>query len=99
MNAPKPARGKADGTVGKALEVLDSVAAYERPVKFTELLEDSAYPKATLYRLLQTLVNQNLLSQDPETGTYALGLRLIRLAQPAARSHPRAENRHETGTA
>ena len=83
MNAPKPVQGKADGTVGKALEVLDSVAAYERPVKFSELLENSAYPKATLYRLLQTLTNQNLLSHDTETGTYSLGLRLIRLAHTA----------------
>ena len=57
MNSPKPVHGKADGTVGKALEVLDSVASYERPVKFTELLENSHYPKATLYRLLQTLTN------------------------------------------
>lgn len=83
MNAPKPVQGKADGTVGKALEVLDSVAGFERPVKFSELLERSSYPKATLYRLLQTLTNQNLLSHDAETGTYSLGLRLIRLAHTA----------------
>jgi len=74
---------KADGTVGKALEVLDSVAAFERPVKFTELLENSVYPKATLYRLLQTLVNQSVLVHDTDTGTYSLGLRLIRLAHNA----------------
>jgi DNA-binding IclR family transcriptional regulator len=72
-----------DGTVGKALEVLDAVAAYGRPVRFTELLENSAYPKATLYRLLQTLTNQNLLAHDDGTGTYTLGLRLIRLAHSA----------------
>ncbi len=83
MNSPLPQTGKADGTVGKALEVLDSVAAFERPVKFTELLETSIYPKATLYRLLQTLVNQSLLSHDADTGTYSMGLRLIRLAHAA----------------
>lgn len=83
MNAPSMPTDKADGTVGKALEVLDSVAAYERPVKFTELLENLEYPKATLYRLLQTLVNQSMLTHDSETGTYSLGLRLIRLAHSA----------------
>ena len=83
MNAPTLRQEKADGTVGKALEVLDAVAGFERPVKFTELLENSDYPKATLYRLLQTLVNQNVLTHDPETGTYSLGLRLIRLAHTA----------------
>ena len=77
------APSSSDGTVGKALEVLDAVAAYERPVKFTELLEKSQFPKATLYRFLQTLTNQNFLSHDPDSGSYTLGLRLIRLAHTA----------------
>ncbi|MEO0944239.1 MAG: IclR family transcriptional regulator [Pseudomonadota bacterium] len=79
--ANAPSNG--DGTVGKALEVLDAVAAYRRPVKFTELLDGSSYPKATLFRLLKTLTNQNLLTHDPDTGSYSLGLRLIRLAHTA----------------
>lgn len=79
--ARSPSAG--DGTVGKALEVLDAVASYQRPVKFTELLEESPYPKATLYRFLQTLTNQGLLTHDPDTGSYSLGLRLIRLAHTA----------------
>ncbi len=83
MNARATPHDKADGTVGKALDVLDSVAAFGRPVKFSELLETSPYPKATLYRLLQTLTRQNLLSHDTGAGTYALGLRLIRLAHAA----------------
>ncbi len=35
-----------DGTVGKALEVLDQVAAFGRPVRFSELLAQSAIPQA-----------------------------------------------------
>ncbi len=72
-----------DGTVAKALEVLDLVASYGRPVRFSELLEASAYPKATLYRLLQTLVRQRMLSHDPEDGCYNMGMRLVRLAHVA----------------
>ncbi len=72
-----------DGTVGKALGVLDHVASIGRPVRFSELLETSPHPKATLYRLLQTLVSQGMLSLDPETGTYTPGLRLVRLAHAA----------------
>ena len=72
-----------DGTVGKALDVLDSVASAGHPVKFTELLESSPHPKATLYRLLQTLTNQGMLAHDPDTGTYTLGLRLVKLAHSA----------------
>jgi IclR family transcriptional regulator, KDG regulon repressor len=72
-----------DGTVGKALAVLDQVASYGRPVRFTELLLGSEYPKATLFRLLQTLTHQSLLAHDPDTGAYSLGVRLVRLAHAA----------------
>ena len=77
------AEGHADGTVGKALDVLDMVASHGRPVRFSDLLTQSAYPKATLYRLLQTLTHQGMLTLDPDTGTYALGVRLVRLAHAA----------------
>ncbi len=72
-----------DGTVGKALDVLDQVASFGRPVRFAELQEGSPYPKATLYRFVQTLTNQGMLGYDPERGTYALGIRLVRLAHTA----------------
>lgn len=74
-----------DGTVGKALEVLDLVASLGRPVRFTELLSLSDYPKASLYRFLQTLTNQGMLSYDPKSQSYAPGLRLVRLAHAAWR--------------
>ncbi len=72
-----------DGTVGKALDVLDAVAAHGRPVRFSDLLAQSAYPKATLYRLVQTLTHQGMLAHDENSGTYCLGIRLVRLAHVA----------------
>ncbi len=75
--------GHADGTVGKALDVLDMVASHGRPVRFSDLLEKSPYPKATLYRFLQTLTHQGMLTFDDERGTYSLGVRLVRLAHAA----------------
>lgn len=72
-----------DGTVGKAMDVLDQVAAFGRPVRFGALLEASPFPKATLYRFLQTLTNQRLLEYDAEHQTYSLGVRLVRLAHAA----------------
>ncbi|MGJ8621331.1 MAG: IclR family transcriptional regulator [Yoonia sp.] len=77
------ARGTGDGTVGKALEVLDQVAAFRRPVRFSELLAQSAFPKPTLYRLIQTLTNQGMLAFDPDRQTYSPGVRLVRLAHAA----------------
>ena len=72
-----------DGTVGKALDVLDRVAAFGQPVRFGALLDASPYPKATLYRFLQTLTSQGMLTYDEDRQTYALGLRLVRLAHAA----------------
>lgn len=76
-------RGSGDGTVGKALDVLEQVADFGRPVRFVEVLAASAYPKPTLYRFLQTLTNQGMLTYDPERQTYAPGARLVRLAHSA----------------
>ena len=72
-----------DGTVGKALDVLDHVAGFARPVRFAELLSTSPYPKATLYRMLQTLTSTGMLSFDGERSTYTPGVRLVRLAHAA----------------
>ena len=80
------ARANEAGTVGKALDVLDQVAAFGRPVRFSDLLEHSRYPKATLYRLLQTLVQQGMITFEEERGVYSLGVRLVRLAHQAWRS-------------
>ncbi len=72
-----------DGTIGKACDVLEQVAAFGRPVRFAELLEKSSFPKASLYRFLQTLTNQNMLHYDPDRQAYSPGLRLVRLAHSA----------------
>ncbi len=77
------ASSNSDGTVGKALDVLDQVAGFGRPVRFGELLAASPYPKATLYRFVQTLTSQGMLAYDPDRQVYALGVRLVRLAHAA----------------
>lgn len=74
-----------DGTVGKALSLLDRVAAAEEPVRFSALLSDSPFPKATLHRLLRTLTGEQMLAFDPRSQTYSLGPRLMRLAHTAWR--------------
>ena len=74
---------KSDGTVGKALNLLDLVANASAPMRFSEIQAQSPHPKATLHRLLQTLVSQRMLSYDPDAYTYSLGLRLVQLAHRA----------------
>lgn len=83
MDRSMGAEGGGDGTVGKALDVLDRVARFGRPVRFSELLSEGPYPKATLYRFLQTLTHQGMLTYDADHQTYGLGVRLVRLAHAA----------------
>jgi DNA-binding IclR family transcriptional regulator len=72
-----------EGTVAKAMTIMDDVASFGRPVRFTELLAESPLPKATLYRFLQVMTKEGLLSYDLDRQTYAPGLRLVRLAHAA----------------
>lgn len=74
-----------EGTVAKAAAVLDLVADLDRPVRFSELLAQSPLPKATLYRLVQSLTATRLLQYSEDRQTYAPGLRLVRLAHAAWR--------------
>ena len=77
--------GPGEGTVAKAANVLDLVADLDRPARFSELLARSTLPKATLYRLVQSLTATGLLQYDVDRQTYAPGLRLVRLAHAAWR--------------
>jgi DNA-binding IclR family transcriptional regulator len=71
------------GTVGKALAIMDRVAEQGRPVRFAELRDMTGFPKATLHRLLQTLIQQGMLRHDDTAQTYAPGLRVVRFAHAA----------------
>lgn len=72
-------------TVGKAIEVLDLIYEFGRPVRFKELQAASRFPKPTLYRFVQTLTDHGMLSFDPDRNTYFLGIHLVRLAHAAWR--------------
>ena len=72
------ATSRATGTVGKAVRVLDVVAA-EQPVRFTRLMQRLGTPRATLHRLLRHLGEEGFVSLRPD-GTYELGIHLMRLA-------------------
>lgn len=74
---------RSDGTVGKALDLLELVARAPSPLRFSDIQSQSPHPKATLHRLLQTLVSQGMLSYDHDAHTYSLGLRLVQLAHRA----------------
>ena len=68
------------GVLEKAMSLLNIVSVAKAPMTFTELLRHSGLPKATLHRILSTLMREGLLRHDPYTKTYRLGFRLLELA-------------------
>ena len=77
-SAAEPAAGL--GVLEKAMGLLNIVSHAPAPLTFTELLRTSGFPKATLHRILATLMREGLLRHDPYTRTYRLGFRLLELA-------------------
>ncbi len=71
------------GTLAKGLALLEAVATGAQPLRFTDLLKTQPYPKATLHRLLKSLIEADMVIYDTEQRTYHPGLRLIRLAHSA----------------
>jgi DNA-binding IclR family transcriptional regulator len=70
------------GTLGKAMDVLDAVAAAPSPLRFTDLLQCVDQPRGTLHRQISNLVEEGLLSVRKDH-SYELGIRLLRLASQA----------------
>jgi len=67
------------GVLEKAMGLLNIVSARRAPMTFTELLKASLLPKATLHRILATLVREGLLRHDTYNKTFQLGFRLLEL--------------------
>ena len=74
------AAGAGIGVLEKAMGLLNIVSSAPVPMTFTELLRTASLPKATLHRILATLIREGLLLHDPYTRTYRLGFRLLELA-------------------
>jgi DNA-binding IclR family transcriptional regulator len=78
-----PGRVPGDGPVTKSLTLLDAFAEAEQPLRFSDLKGRLPFPKATLHRMLKSLVDERMLTHNETTGSYQLGPRLIRLAHAA----------------
>jgi DNA-binding IclR family transcriptional regulator len=72
----------ATGTLGKAIDVLEAVAASTRPLRFTDLLAIVDQPRGTLHRQVSNLIEEDLLAVRGDH-SYELGLKLLKLASRA----------------
>lgn len=80
-------RQKSAATPLKALAILDMIAASDRPLQFTDLLQTSGLPKPTLHRMLQTLLESGLVRLRPGDRTYAIGFKVLELARRLRRDN------------
>jgi IclR family transcriptional regulator, acetate operon repressor len=70
-------------SVGRAFELLETLADGGGILSLSELAESSGLPLPTIHRLLRTLVDLGYLRQQPSR-EYALGPRLIRLGESSS---------------
>lgn len=70
------------GTLGKAMEVLEIISKSNKPMRFTQILEQTVQPRGTLHRQLSNLVEEGLLTSHPDH-TYSLGVSLLKYASKA----------------
>jgi sugar lactone lactonase YvrE/DNA-binding IclR family transcriptional regulator len=66
--------------LAKGLYLLDVIGERETPARFKDLQIATGLPKATLARMLQTLVAFRLVRHEDRDNTYRLGHRLFELA-------------------
>jgi DNA-binding IclR family transcriptional regulator len=67
-------------SVNRAIAVLKAFSEEEPELGVTELSQRLKLPKSTVYRLLASLQQEEVVDQDPETEKYRLGIELVRLA-------------------
>lgn len=67
--------------IEKAFHVLEVMSDIGRAASLKEVSEASGLPKATLFRILQTLAHIGYVDQDQARSRYALTLRLLQLGR------------------
>lgn len=77
----RPARPDGAALLGKACDVLEAVAAAPGGIAQSELMAQLGLSRTTTYRILGVLVARGLLRQDPARRIYAVGFRLMEIAQ------------------
>lgn len=76
-------RNQLIGSVAGTLHLLEIFAEAGRELPLGAFVEWSGRPKASVHRMLATLVNLGFLDQNPETAHYRQTLKLWRLGVPA----------------
>lgn len=79
------AKGRISGTqvIHRASRLLKAFTLEHPRMSLAELAEKADLPAPTAYRILQALVDEGFLNQDPDLSEYSLGVSLVRLGELA----------------
>ncbi|WP_146255376.1 IclR family transcriptional regulator [Azospirillum sp. TSA6c] len=78
---PHNRKSTGTSTLDLALCVLDFLANESQPMPLAHIANALSASKATIYRHLVTLQRHGLVSQDPDTGRYDVGVKLLVLGE------------------
>ncbi|TDO95809.1 IclR family transcriptional regulator [Marinomonas balearica] len=70
-------------SLGRALSLLNEVCCSPVPLRFADLVERVELPKATVHRILNTLIEQGMVRFDEGSQVYHAGYGLLELAHQA----------------
>ena len=76
MNQKKTCHAPA---VERALDVIELLAASERDLALSEIVERGNIPRQSLIRILNTLCNRGIVDKGEKRGFYGLGMKLLHL--------------------
>ena len=65
-------------SIEKSLEILNYLSNVQRSVGITELSSKLLFPKSTVHRILNSLLNYSLVDKEKDTSKYRLGLQIIK---------------------
>ncbi|MFC2947612.1 IclR family transcriptional regulator [Virgibacillus sediminis] len=65
------------------MSILDVLAQEKRPLKITEIQEKTTITKSNLYKYINTLIQDDWIYRDSNTGLYYLGSKLIKYGMTA----------------
>jgi DNA-binding IclR family transcriptional regulator len=80
MNIDQPFRGRQPQAVDHALEILGAIAAAGPGLSAAEIGSRLRLPRATTYRILKHLIEEEYVVRSPDLTGYCLGARVVRLA-------------------
>ncbi len=67
--------------VDRAVLILEEIFSADEYIGVSEIAQNLELPKATVYRILNTLYQRNFVEQDNETDKYKLGLTFIQYGE------------------